>query len=68
MCPAVLFALFDGEVLIGEGGDLRQVSDAEDLLGAGEGFELLADSFGGAALRCRCRFRRRRACAAWFSF
>ena len=36
-------------MLIGEGGDLRQMSDAENLLGAAEGFELLADGFGGAA-------------------
>ena len=43
------FALFDSQVLIGEGGDLRQVGDAENLLGAAEGFEFLADSFGGAA-------------------
>ena len=46
---AVLLALFDGQVLIGEGGDLREVSDAEDLLGAGESLELLADGFGCAA-------------------
>ena len=45
----VLFALFDGEVLIGEGGDLGQVGDAEDLLSAAKGFEFLADGFGGAA-------------------
>ena len=37
------------EVLIGEGGDLRQMGDAENLLAAAEGFELLADGFGGAA-------------------
>ena len=43
------FALFDDEMLVGEGGDLRQVGDAEDLLAAAEGFELLADGFGGAA-------------------
>ena len=42
-------ALFDDKVLIGEGGDLRQVGDAEDLLALAEGFELLADGFGGAA-------------------
>ncbi len=46
---AVLLALFDGEMLIGEGGDLRQVGDAEDLLGAAKGLELLADGLGGAA-------------------
>ena len=46
---AVLLALFDGKMLIGEGGDLRQVGDAEDLLRAAEGFELVADGFGGAA-------------------
>ena len=46
---AVLLALFDGEMLIGEGGDLRQMGDAENLLGAAEGLELLADGFGGAA-------------------
>jgi hypothetical protein len=31
---AVLFAFFYGEVLVGEGGDLREVGDAEDLLAA----------------------------------
>ena len=46
---AVLLALFNGEMLIGEGGDLRQVGDAENLLAAAEGFEFLADGFGGAA-------------------
>jgi hypothetical protein len=46
---AVLLALFDGEMLIGEGGDLREVGNAENLLGAGEGLKLLANSFGGAA-------------------
>ncbi len=46
---AVILALFDDEVLIGEGGDLRQVGDAEDLLAAGESLEFLADGFGGAA-------------------
>ncbi len=46
---AILLALFDGEVLIGEGRNLREVGDAEDLLGAGESFEFVADSFGGAA-------------------
>ena len=46
---AVLLAFFDGEMLVGEGGDLREVGNAEDLLGAGESFELLADGFSGAA-------------------
>ena len=36
-------------MLIGEGGDLREVGYAEDLLAAAEGFQLLADGFGGAA-------------------
>ncbi len=34
---AVVFALFDDEVLIGEGGDLRQMGDAEDLLARDQG-------------------------------
>ena len=46
---AVGLALVDEKVLVGEGGDLRQVSDAENLLAAAEGLELLADGFGGAA-------------------
>ena len=46
---AVGLALVDEEVLVGEGGDLRQVGDAENLLAAAEGFEFLADSFRGAA-------------------
>lgn len=45
---AVGFALVDEEVLVGESGDLRQVGDTENLLAAAEGFELLADGFGGA--------------------
>ena len=45
---AVGFALVDEEVLVGEGGDLGQVGDAENLLAAAEGFELLADGFRGA--------------------
>ena len=46
---AVGLALVDEEVLVGEGGDLGQVGDAEDLLAAAEGLELLADGLGGAA-------------------
>ena len=46
---AVFLALLDSEMLIGESGNLRQVGNAEDLLRAGEGLELLADGFGGAA-------------------
>ena len=46
---AVGLALFDDEVLIGEGRNLRQVRHAQNLLAAAEGFELLADSFSGAA-------------------
>ena len=45
---AVGFALVDEEVLVGEGSDLGQVGDAQNLLAAAEGFELLADSFRGA--------------------
>ncbi len=41
--------LFDEEVLVGERSDLRQVRDADDLLRGGEGLELLADGFCGAA-------------------
>ena len=40
MRAAILLALFDGEVLIGEGRNLREVGDAEDLLGAGESLSL----------------------------
>lgn len=43
------FLFLDQEVLIGEGGDLREMSDAKDLLDSGERFELLADGFSGAA-------------------
>src|SRR5271165_5569101 len=46
---ALLFLLFDQEMLIGEGGDLGEVGDAEDLLGFGERLELLSNGFGGAA-------------------
>jgi len=46
---AVGFALVDEEMLVGEGGDLGQVGDAEDLLAAAEGFELLADGLRGAS-------------------
>ncbi len=42
------FLLRDEEVLVGEGGDLRQMGDAEDLLGFGQGLELLADGLGCA--------------------
>ena len=46
---ALLFLLLDKEMLIRESGDLREVGDAEDLLGAGERLQLLADSLGGTA-------------------
>ena len=46
---ALFFLLFDEEVVVGEGGDLGEVGDAEDLLHSREGFEFLADGFGGAA-------------------
>src|SRR5579862_5180407 len=46
---AVVFALLDSEMLIGEGSDLREVCNAENLLRAAESLELLADGFGGAA-------------------
>jgi hypothetical protein len=46
---AVGFALFNDEVLIGEGGNLGQVSYTQNLLASAEGFELLADGLGGAA-------------------
>ncbi len=46
---AVRLTLFDGQMLIGEGGDLRQMRYTQNLLRAGEGFELLADGLGGAA-------------------
>ena len=40
---------FDGEVAVGEGGDLGEVGDAEDLVDAGEGAELFADDGAHAA-------------------
>jgi hypothetical protein len=36
-------------VVIGEGGDLREVGYAQDLVRAGEGFQFFSDGFGGAA-------------------
>ena len=42
-----LFA--DGEVAVGEGGDLREVGDAEDLVEGGEGAEFFADDGAHAA-------------------
>ena len=49
LCAAVVFSLFYHQMLIGEGGDLGQMGDAQDLLGAAQRLELLADRFGGAA-------------------
>jgi hypothetical protein len=46
---AVFLAFFNGQVLVGKGGDLRQVRHAQNLLGAAEGLELVAYRFGGAA-------------------
>ncbi len=46
---ASLFGLGDQEVLIGESRDLREVRDANDLLGGGEGLEFAANGLGGAA-------------------
>lgn len=46
---AVGLALFYDEMLVGEGGDLRQMGDAKDLLAAAEGLELVANRLGGAA-------------------
>ena len=45
---AMIFALFDGQVLTGEGCDLRQVRHAENLLASRESFELLPNGFGRA--------------------
>src|SRR5438874_1393207 len=45
---ALRFPFLDGVVLVGEGSDLRQMRDAEHLLGARERFEFLAHGFGGA--------------------
>ena len=39
----------DLQVLMGLGGDLGQVGDAQDLVVAAEGLELLADGFGDGA-------------------
>src|ERR1039458_5550907 len=36
-------------MMVGEGSDLRQVRDAQDLVGGGQLFEAAADSFGGTA-------------------
>ena len=47
--PTRTLALFDKVVLIGEGGDLRQVGHTEHLIAFGQGLQLPADSFGGAA-------------------
>jgi len=46
---AVLLALFDGQMLVGEGGDLGQMRDAENLLRSPERLEFLPDGLGGAA-------------------
>ncbi len=40
--PAVVFALFNDEVLIGKGRYLRQMSNAENLLSPAKRFQLLA--------------------------
>jgi hypothetical protein len=45
----VIFAFLNGEMLIGKRGDLREMSDAENLLRASESFELLANGFCSAA-------------------
>jgi hypothetical protein len=45
----VIFAFLNGEMLIGERGNLREMSDAENLLRAGKSFELLANGFGSSA-------------------
>ena len=46
---AIGLALFNDEVLIGEGGDLGQVRYAQHLLAAAQGLQLLPDGFGRAA-------------------
>jgi len=46
---AVVLALLDDKVLVGEGGDLGQMRDAQDLLAAAEGFEFLAYRLRSAA-------------------
>src|ERR1700678_805188 len=46
---AVVFALLDEKMLVGEGGDLRKMCNAEHLLDAAQGFEFLAYCFGSAA-------------------
>ena len=43
------FGLFNQEVLVGEGGDLGQVGDAQHLLGAGQRLQLGADRLRCAA-------------------
>ena len=46
---ALNFALLYDEMLVGEGGDLREVRDAKDLLRAGKRLEFVTDGFGCAA-------------------
>jgi len=47
----ILLALFDRQMLIGEGGDLGQMRDAQNLLRAAESLQFVADGFGGASVR-----------------
>src|SRR6266446_4010390 len=47
--PAAAHALGHPHVLVGQGGDRRQVRDAEDLAAGADGRELLADDGAGAA-------------------
>jgi len=46
--PAAGVPLFDHVMMIGKSRDLGQVSYAEDLIGAGQGLQLFANSFGGS--------------------
>src|SRR5215813_13349775 len=50
-CPGAArdFPLLDQIMVVGKGRDLRQVGDAEHLVGPGQGFQFLAHGFRGAA-------------------
>src|SRR2546423_7383608 len=48
-CASAGFFFLDDVMMITEGGDLRQVGDAQDLVGAGQGFQLFPDGLSGAA-------------------
>ena len=52
-------------MLIGEGGDLGQVRDAENLLAAAQGLQFMSDSFSGAASDADVDFVEDQRARAW---